>query len=212
MIEEEFWTIIDKQEEGECWIWMGSVMGRGYGQAYWHGHCIGAHRVAWELTNGPIPSGMCVCHMCDNPPCCNPAHLFLGSQKDNMQDGIRKGRVNNEEHRRKISKVWKGKHLSEDHKRKIGESNKGHVPWISGSHHSDATKCKISNAQKGKPKSEESRRRMSEARKGKHPSEETKRRMSEAATGKPKSEEHRRNMSEAVKRQWAIRKLNMQLR
>jgi hypothetical protein len=50
------------------------------------------HRVAWELANGPIPDGMCVLHRCDNPPCCNPDHLFLGTLSDNTQDMIAKGR------------------------------------------------------------------------------------------------------------------------
>lgn len=50
------------------------------------------HRLSWELYNGPIPAGMYVCHRCDNKVCCNPEHLFIGSQKDNLQDCLSKGR------------------------------------------------------------------------------------------------------------------------
>lgn len=51
-----------------------------------------AHRIAWELVNGPVPQGMCVRHTCDTPPCCNPEHLILGSQAENMKDKIGRGR------------------------------------------------------------------------------------------------------------------------
>jgi len=76
-----------------CIRWTGNVNNKGYGLIG-----IGAkdtalvHRVAWELANGPIPAGMCLCHRCDVPLCINPAHMFIGSQQDNMADKMQKGR------------------------------------------------------------------------------------------------------------------------
>lgn len=71
-----------------CWVWTGPKYPRGYG-------CCGrgyAHRVAYERAVGTIPEGQFVCHRCDNRLCCNPAHLFLGTARDNTQDMIAKGR------------------------------------------------------------------------------------------------------------------------
>jgi len=75
-------------------MWMRSRSNpSGYGQVgIVDGKLIRAHRLAWELTNGWIPNGLYVCHHCDNPPCCNPAHLFLGTQADNMSDMVKKRR------------------------------------------------------------------------------------------------------------------------
>lgn len=78
-----------------CWEWQGPLNGRGYGRVWWHGTRAPAHRVAWELANGPIPAGLIVCHNCpggDNPRCCRPDHLFIGTIDDNNQDAARKGR------------------------------------------------------------------------------------------------------------------------
>lgn len=95
-----FWRHVDVSGGPDaCWLWTGSRKGDASG-AYGllavggHGHQkrLRAHRVAWELHHGPIPAGLHVCHRCDNPPCVNPAHLFLGSRRENMQDMVRKGR------------------------------------------------------------------------------------------------------------------------
>lgn len=78
-----------------CWLWKGARQPNGYGRfsAYSKARKTQmAHRWAWILANGPIPDGMRVLHRCDNPPCVNPAHLFLGTDSDNMRDCVAKGR------------------------------------------------------------------------------------------------------------------------
>ncbi len=81
-----------KKSDG-CWVWWGNVNAEtGYGRLFFEGRIHFAHRVSYELHKGPIASGIFVCHKCDNPPCCNPDHLFLGTQADNMTDKSRKGR------------------------------------------------------------------------------------------------------------------------
>lgn len=88
---ERFWAKVEKTDG--CWLWRGRRESRGYGHfTVSASRRVGAHRFAWELTHGPVPAGMSVCHRCDNPPCVNPAHLFLGTTDDNMQDRKKKGR------------------------------------------------------------------------------------------------------------------------
>jgi hypothetical protein len=77
-----------------CWLWIGADDGHGYGQLNIGGKVIKAHRAAWELKVGPIPSGLNVCHKCDTPPCINPDHLFLGTRGENIRDAFAKGRIN----------------------------------------------------------------------------------------------------------------------
>jgi HNH endonuclease len=76
----------------DCIRWNGTMLPSGYGLGYADGRRYYAHRRVWEDAHGPIPSGMFVCHSCDNPSCINVAHLFLGTPRDNTQDMLRKGR------------------------------------------------------------------------------------------------------------------------
>lgn len=86
-----FWTKVSKSEDG-CWLWLACKIRGGYGLILYEGRNQVAHRVAWMLTNGPIPDRMILCHRCDVPACVNPAHLFLGSAQDNSDDMVAKGR------------------------------------------------------------------------------------------------------------------------
>ena len=76
-----------------CWLWTGCKTRGGYGEIRINGRMTGTHRAMHEAYNGPIPSGFSVCHHCDNPLCANPAHLFLGTQSDNIHDAMSKGRM-----------------------------------------------------------------------------------------------------------------------
>ena len=75
-----------------CVLWNKSRNQDGYGHQRFNGQVCGAHRVAWQKANGPIPKGMLVLHKCDNPPCVNVDHLFLGTHADNKHDCMSKGR------------------------------------------------------------------------------------------------------------------------
>ena len=90
-----FWARVDKSGGPDaCWEWRAARQRTGYGAVWFGRRVVQVHRVAWTLTNGPIPEGKLICHRCDNPPCANPAHLFLGMDDDNVRDKEQKGRAN----------------------------------------------------------------------------------------------------------------------
>lgn len=95
----KFWGKVDVGHPVDCWEWLATKNNYGYGKFHLSGKTWLAHRAAWILIFGPIPKGFCVLHRCDNPPCCNPSHLFLGTRGDNIRDAARKGRMaSGEEH------------------------------------------------------------------------------------------------------------------
>lgn len=96
----DFWSKVDMGSTDECWPWKLCVNEKGYGVTGSNGRTAKAHRMAYGLAVGPIDSSVCVLHACDNPRCCNPKHLFLGTRRENNADMVNKGR-----HRRGGSKT-----------------------------------------------------------------------------------------------------------
>ncbi len=98
-VTERFWRFVTSGPPDQCWLWRGAIDPQtGYGRINSggaHGKALEAHRVSWEIHHGPIPSGMMVCHSCDNRPCVNPAHHFLGDALRNNTDMDAKGRRKN---------------------------------------------------------------------------------------------------------------------
>jgi hypothetical protein len=88
-----FWDKVDRVALSECWEWRGERQRAGYGVFYVGNDRIGAHRMAWELSRDRVvPEGLHVLHSCDNPPCCNPAHLRSGTALDNARDKVERNR------------------------------------------------------------------------------------------------------------------------
>jgi len=92
ILKERFFRNVKIGNPNECWEWPLSKDGDGYGRIFIKGKKYRAHRLTWMVFQGPIPQGFHVCHHCDNPPCVNPHHLFIGTNYDNLMDSVRKGR------------------------------------------------------------------------------------------------------------------------
>lgn len=82
-----------EKKENKCWIWKGAKSGDGYGAIKVNGKQTSIHRQSYKEFIGYIPDGLCICHKCDEPLCCNPEHLFLGTHKQNTKDSVKKNRA-----------------------------------------------------------------------------------------------------------------------
>ena len=93
-LEVRFERHVDRDGAGGCWLWRGSIASSGYGQMRVgrRGPCISVHRWAYEYFKGPVPDGLLVLHTCDVKHCCNPGHLYAGTQAQNTADAVARGR------------------------------------------------------------------------------------------------------------------------
>lgn len=118
----DLWTRVDIGEADDCWPWLGGCKPNGYGTLSIAGKGYSTHRIAYEVAVGLIPDGLFVCHRCDNPPCCNPAHLFLGTPSDNTRDMHAKGRLPSRKgERHPLSKLSNAQREEIVARRKYGE-------------------------------------------------------------------------------------------
>lgn len=116
--EVRFWARVNKDgpvvrpELGNCWVWTGATDGR-YGQISKDGRRQKAHRVSWEMVNGPMPPEMDACHKCDVTRCVRPDHIFPGTPSENARDAQAKGRIPQldiekiKRNQREKSRIWR---------------------------------------------------------------------------------------------------------
>ena len=138
-LHERFWKFVQTGSVEECWEWQSTTNRRGYGKFWLAGKTRLAHRVCYELSCGPIAADALVRHTCDNPSCVNPAHLLLGSRKDNARDAVERGRYRRgsdngrarltPEQVSEIRKCWSGGETQVSMARRFGVSRSA-VQWI----------------------------------------------------------------------------------
>lgn len=181
-----------------CWLWTGLTLGGGYGRFRQDEKSkeIYAHRWAWTNFKSVIPEGLQVLHKCDTPGCVKPAHLFLGTQKDNVRDMIAKGR---DVRLKGNASPWFGKKHTPETKAKMSVATSGEKHPMFGKTLSKETKNRMSKAHKRRWKTyvmtDEEIRKRSESHKGKQPT-----------LGFHWSSASKRKMSRSMKKVWARRK------
>lgn len=120
------WSKINRGSDSECWPCYTANNEFGYPRLRVFGALFKGHRLVYEMEFGEIPDGMLVCHKCDNPPCCNPNHMFIGSPKDNMSDASKKGRLaTGDRHGSKPGRKKKENFKVDKHTRTTGEMASG---------------------------------------------------------------------------------------
>lgn len=128
-VEDRFWEKVIVADKDDCWKWIGAKLRHGYGSFYFKGRAHLAHRLAYILSNGEIEGGLHVRHKCDNPNCCNPNHLELGTHADNMHDRVKRGRSSiSEETKILISKARTGQKPTCAHREKLSAAAKARKP------------------------------------------------------------------------------------
>lgn len=89
---QRFWRKVQIDDSESCWLWQAFRNPKGYGMISNGGYMALAHRVSWAIHNGKVPANKYVLHRCDNPSCCNPKHLYIGTNADNVRDKVERGR------------------------------------------------------------------------------------------------------------------------